>query len=951
MCKGLIVFLFLCLGFVYRAQSFTPYYYHFSKQNGTPTELVYDIYQDKKGFIWLATEQGLYRYDGKNYSLFTTEDQTSKSGSCITEDMYGRIWYSNFDGYLYYVENSKLKLFKPHVPVGYLKFAIIKNILYTIEEQGVVLYNIKTGKKIKTIAFNLKNLNSSHSDGKNFYVFSDELLVLNETKMQRVDVPSMLKNFKAGLIQNTKNGLLFTSKYEPYAILYDFKRFRTISLPSSITFIQNSSFDGKDNWLCTTDGAYKLNDEKPYFKGSNISNVFKDKNGGFWFTSINNGIFLVPNLEIQFFENEKVITELSQTNGHLLIGTQNEELFITDPEKNTSKRIFKGQNNHEIYLLKTFDSIPKIFFSSYGFRVLDFSGKTLYETETAIKDIVPLDNGNFAFAASGGCGILQLEKGKQDWKTMFPILSKTDKQLILLNSVRGKSVAFHSPSNSLYFATNKGLFAFYNGKQHAVTLNGKPLFITKLIVFKDHVFGLTQNNVLYEIDRNKVSKPSFNALIKNYKILKVSVHQDRLYLNTDNGIFVYDFSNNSFYKKLSYNQEFEFSKITEVNNKTYIAVKRGILALPIAYREKQLIPKLIIDEVRMNGENVNINQVLSFSNDQNNLQINYSLLNFTPGEKYNVFYKINNGSWHLTDENTRKLELPSLAAGNYQILLRTEDKEMQPIAIRFTIEQVFWKTWWFIAISGLLIVSFVVLYYRNQIRKINYTKQLEIDRIQLEKESNISKLKAFKSQMNPHFFYNALNTLQSYILTNERKPALNYLSQFSGLTRKILEYSEQDSISLSEEIETLSLYLELEKARFNDGLEYSIQVINVDNPQKLYIPVMLLQPYVENALKHGLLHSKRNKKLDIIFQLNDGILTISIQDNGIGLKKSRIINSLKGMLKPASFSSSAQKKRIEILNKIDDENKITINIEESTSIDGESTGTLVTITLKPKQIK
>ena len=85
-----------------------------------------------------------------------------------------------------------------------------------------------------------------------------------------------------------------------------------------------------------------------------------------------------------------------------------------------------------------------------------------------------------------------------------------------------------------------------------------------------------------------------------------------------------------------------------------------------------------------------------------------------------------------------------------------------------------------------------------------------------------SKLKAFKSQMNPHFFYNALNTLQSYILTNDKKPALHYLSQFSGLTRKILEHTEQDNISISEEVETLKLYLELEKARFSDDLELSL---------------------------------------------------------------------------------------------------------------------------------
>ena len=238
------------------------------------------------------------------------------------------------------------------------------------------------------------------------------------------------------------------------------------------------------------------------------------------------------------------------------------------------------------------------------------------------------------------------------------------------------------------------------------------------------------------------------------------------------------------------------------------------------------------------------------------------------------------------------------------------------------------------------------MYYKRQIRQINYRKQLEIDRINLEKESDGSKLKAFKSQMNPHFFYNALNTLQSYIVTNDKKPALTYLSQFSNLTRKILEFTEQDNINLDEEIETLKLYLELEKARFNGDLYYEITLKNIENPHQIFIPVMLLQPYVENALKHGLLHSKKEKKLWISFELKDDFLNISIEDNGIGIEKSKIINAQKGNQKPASFATSAQERRVEILNKIY-RNSISLSIEEKKNPSGEVSGTLVTIKLKP----
>ena len=950
MFKKLLFLCFFLIGFSFRAQNFVPYYYHFTKQNGLPTETVYDIYQDKKGFIWISTEQGLYKYDGKNYISYTLDEQTSKSGSGITEDIFGRIWYSNFDGYIYYVENGKLKLFKPHIPVGYLKFAIINNSLFTIEDSGLVIYNVRNGKKLKTISVNLKKLNSTHTDAKNFYIFADELLIVNEKNVRRIPLPEKLKNFKAGLIQNTKNGLLLTSKYEKVGVFFDNKSFKTIDFPNEITFIQNSSFDGAENWLCTTDGAFRVGDNRQYFKGFNISNVFRGKDGGFWFTTINNGIFLVPNLDVRFFENDKVIISISQANNNLLIGTQNEELYLKNLENNNSKLLYKGQNKHEIYLLKTFGNIPRIFLSSYGFRVLDFQGKTIYESEAAIKDIVPLDENSYAFAASGSCGILQLGASKNNWKKIFPVVSEYEKQLFLLNKVRGKSVAYNNQTKALYFATNKGLYLFKDYKNQEIKYNGKSIYITRLVSFGNQVLGLTQNNFLVEIDGNQVKKTSFNQYIKNYRILKIKLQNEHLYLNTDNGIFVYDFINKNFYKKLSYNQEFEFSQITEVKDKVYIAVNRGVLALSIVYQEKQSTPKLIIDEVKMNGENFDYQQPISFDNEKNNLELHYALLNFTPGEKYKIFYKINNGVWHLADEDSRKLELPSLASGEYEILLKTENEKAKPISVKFAIEQVFWKSWWFILLMGALTVALIVIYYKAQIRKINYTKQLEIDRIQLEKESNSSKLKAFKSQMNPHFFYNALNTLQSYILTNDKKPALHYLSQFSGLTRKILEYTEQDNISISEEVETLKLYLELEKARFSDDLDYQISLKNIENPQHIFIPVMLLQPYVENALKHGLLHSKKGKKLWISFEQKAQFLEILIEDNGIGIEKSKIINAQKGNQKPTSFATSAQEKRVEILNKMY-HNDVEIFIEDRKYGSAISDGTVVKIKLKPMTIR
>ena len=197
--------------------------------------------------------------------------------------------------------------------------------------------------------------------------------------------------------------------------------------------------------------------------------------------------------------------------------------------------------------------------------------------------------------------------------------------------------------------------------------------------------------------------------------------------------------------------------------------------------------------------------------------------------------------------------------------------------------------------------------------------------------------------MNPHFFFNAINNIQSYIFTNETKEASLYLSKFSKLTRKILEFSEVNTITLKEEISALQLYLELQQMRFKD-LHFTINTHNITNTELINIPTMMYQPYVENALLHGLSHSLKQKKLIIDFKLdNSNTLIGIITDNGIGRKKSEELNKL-NLNKPKSFATKANLERIQLLNK--DQYKITVNYIDLQNNLHENTGTQVIIKIE-----
>ena len=185
---------------------------------------------------------------------------------------------------------------------------------------------------------------------------------------------------------------------------------------------------------------------------------------------------------------------------------------------------------------------------------------------------------------------------------------------------------------------------------------------------------------------------------------------------------------------------------------------------------------------------------------------------------------------------------------------------------------------------------------------------------ELQKQFRTSELKALRSQMNPHFVFNALNSIQEYIVTNEKQLAGRYLGKFAKLMRIFLDFSNKKKISLQEEVDALGLYLELEILRVED-LKYSIDIDeNVD--LGLEIPSLLLQPYVENAIKHGLLHKEGDKRLTIAFAFDESseVLTCKITDNGIGRKQSMLINQRRNPNHKA-FGSSATKHRIELLIK------------------------------------
>jgi len=257
--------------------------------------------------------------------------------------------------------------------------------------------------------------------------------------------------------------------------------------------------------------------------------------------------------------------------------------------------------------------------------------------------------------------------------------------------------------------------------------------------------------------------------------------------------------------------------------------------------------------------------------------------------------------------------------------------------------------------SILIIVTLISIgvyfIYRNRLQQLQLQNQLakeKTDKILAETgyQHKLDELtfSALRSQMNPHFIFNALNTIQGFVYFNDKKRASGYLVKFSQLIRKILDNSNKQTISLGEEIEILQLYTEIEKARFGDTFNVSMNIDPVLDRDLILIPPMLIQPFVENSIKHGIFHQSGDKLLRItISKIEDQeVIEVVIDDNGIGRERSKEIN--KSRLGHHSFATAANEKRIDLINQTI-ERKTGLKIIDKLHIDGSPAGTTVIITI------
>lgn len=511
--------------------------------------------------------------------------------------------------------------------------------------------------------------------------------------------------------------------------------------------------------------------------------------------------------------------------------------------------------------------------------------------------------------------------------------------------------------NAVFFGSNSdGLFKYENGKFLSYYLNNE-FNETKIKQIKcigdNQIMIATELAEVFILDikgDHLILNKKYN--VRNYggvNISKMAKFGDNILIGTTSGLLIFKQNNlfvvneeQGYLNKNMYSLDFNGKYV-------FLGVENGYYTINLdrATKREYKKEKVIITSVKVNDKLLNrdryywfnlIDRDLDLKNNENDISIGFSVRNTLFPKNYKFRYRLNpDETWSdYIDENI--IFFRNLKYGEYDVQLEVTDisnnnKQVVDF-IKFNIAEPFYLNIYFIILLTLALVLIVYQYSNTKVETVKRFNELKIiqleeknreerKRLKLENQLSEIKMSALQSQMNPHFIFNVLNSIQYYILDNDIDNALNSLGRFSHLVRQMLNISTRNEISLSEEIEFLKLYVEVENFRWKNKVGFNVEVTHGIDIYNVKIPPMLLQPLIENSFVHAFDKNFFNPQISLKFSLDDNFLKIVVEDNGKGFSNKKRDDKI--------YESKALKiidERLRLFNQNQGEN-ITISYDES----------------------
>ena len=536
-------------------------------------------------------------------------------------------------------------------------------------------------------------------------------------------------------------------------------------------------------------------------------------------------------------------------------------------------------------------------------------------------------------------------------------------ELVSISHQRGAEVNFIDSRNNVWITKNSELFVYNNVTGIFTNMSVHNPLLSEVKEIDEDDYGhlwLTSSKKSHIIDvNNPLNGIDTTIDVGNRSSPLLNLHHDdanNMWAIHSSQIVNIDPKT---YNRVAYNtrylQDYYGIVSTQIINGHYLilGLPNGLITIDLQLLKPNLeqpVPYLTGIEVKdkpfkshLVAHNI---KSLELKHNENFFSLAFSALGYTLNTENTFRYRLTDFQQEWVDARDRRFaNYTNVPNGSYTFELQVFNSEHelspQTVVLPITIKK-HWSQMWIVRILGLMvIVSLGVVLYKYRINQIKKEERLKTE---FQKKLAEVEMTALQSQMNPHFIFNCLNSIENFIIKNDSLKASTYLNDFARLIRLILQNSRSRTIPLADELEALDLYLQMESLRFVNRFHYEVTVDENVDTSSIEIPAMIIQPYVENAIWHGLMPKSESGILSISLSASNGMLHCTIQDNGIGRAKSADINNKKKFKKNSSMGMSITQNRIDILNALYNTNT-NVRIIDLKGDDGIGTGTRVELNI------
>lgn len=946
------------------------YFRHFDVKDGLASSTVYHAFQDSKGFIWFGTDAGVSRYNGYTFENFSIKDGLSDNEVFeIFEDSKQRIWFRTFNGKISYfyrgifynsLNTPLLELLDFPSTLTCIMEDTHKNIWLASERDGIVCF--ENSGKVKRYF----KENNSHSRVLFLYQCEHNRILASVAEQGIWDVlenkvVSPLSELNLGYegITNCRynyigyNQLLLShdtliTTYKKKLYLYSCVNptLTTIHLTDTISKVLSISNAEKKGhvWINTSKGTYrwpalKL---KQYLKDKPVAWTMVDKEKNTWITTLGKGIYLGAASDIVYYNEknglpvaESYCMEVDSLNT-LWIGQA--QTFLSSikggkikyycvedsPSTSIQRTVDICITNNAIWLANDFGVLK---FQKNKLKPVGYGGN---------KSIIQADE-KLYIARAEGLFVVPEKSILQGLSTGYHHLQKARLSKVFKDKNRKIWMGL---ANGLKISSVKDSFSRL--EKNIPKLTGR---VSDIEETSAAVWVSTQNNGLYAVKNYQEvvhfteadglsSSVCNNLCIQSEDVLWIATNKGLDRLSTKNGkISIENFDVND---GLVDN---EIRDVCIIGDTVWLATTKGVSTFPKNYKKAHFDIPVYITGFYVSGKRRAYWEPSTVLNhDENNIKLDFIGLSHRHQGKPLIYrYKFvkNDTVWHYT-RNT-SVEFPYLSSRAYEFKVQVQNSDgtwsTKSASINFLIKTPIWKSNLFYVLIGFFLATMLASIFYIQIRRKKKNEELITQTIEAE-------LTALRAQMEPHFFSNALNFLQSLLQKDKAEASEKYLLKFIQHIRSTLYNSSSEFISIREEIKTLQNYLELYQMG-ETKFCYRIDVDPKIDQEHTLVPSMLAQPLIENSIKHGIYGIGGKGKIDVRYILTRDYILLEVQDNGIGIKKAMEMKLRLGYVHQ-SFAIRSIQKRLNLLQRTKHP-KFQLILEETKDETGNSVGTKASI--------